>query len=379
MLLNLGYYEGMPVYSDTERAMNKHIALIGASGGGKSVEAQRIISNIIKEKGTVFIVSSHGTFADDQILSYYKDTINSARNDIYAYDGGVPCRMFEPVKFSDGTFEKPADTSGAVSDILSRALSLGSKQSSILRCATDYVINTGSYEKKGFTAIGEALKSAGDKKSAELFDRMRSLFSHNLFYHGDGLIERGMVNVVHLDKLDLETQAVMEELLLSYIWRLANADQFKRQPIYLFIDECQNVMSGNKGTLAQMISEGRRMGINLILATQMNLQGTTNAVQQRISQCGLMMFFRPAANRMNLTAKMISPNDVMTWTLNLKSLKVGDFVALGEFCVLDEKVDYPLVIQANTDMIKNFDAKYYFFDKTESNMCIEVEGTITNN
>lgn len=373
MLLNLGYYEGMPVYSDTEQAINKHIALIGSSGSGKSVEAQRIISNIIKEDGTVFIISSHGTFADDQILPYYKNSINSARSDIKAYDTGVPCPMFERVEFADGTLENPADTSGAVTDIISRALSLGVKQESILRSATNHVMNTGSYRKKGFAAIGDALKSAGDKNCTELYDRMQFLFIHKLFYHGEGLIRQGMVNVVHLDKLDLKTQEVMVELLLSYIWRLANADQFKTQPIYLFIDECQNVMSSSKGSLALMISEGRRMGINLILATQMNLQGTTNAVQQRLSQCGLMLFFKPAANRMGLTAKMISPSDSVTWNMNLRSLKVGDFVAIGEFSVMDEKIDYPLVVQANTDVIKKNDEKFHFFEKEESDKCSKIE------
>lgn len=115
------------------------------------------------------------------------------------------------------------------------------------------------------------------------------------------------------------------------------------------------------------------MGINLILATQMNLQGTTNAVQQRLSQCGLMLFFKPAANRMGLTAKMISPSDSVTWNMNLRSLKVGDFVAIGEFSVMDEKIDYPLVVQANTDVIKKNDEKFHFFEKEESDKCSKIE------
>ena len=88
------------------------------------------------------------------------------------------------------------------------------------------------------------------------------------------------------------------------------------------------------------------MGVNLILATQMVLQGTTNTVQQRLPQAGLMLFCKPAANRMALTAKMISPGDVDTWVLRLRNLRVGEFVAVGNYCIAGLPISYPVIIDA---------------------------------
>ena len=100
------------------------------------------------------------------------------------------------------------------------------------------------------------------------------------------------------------------------------------------------------GALAMMISEGRRMGINLILATQMILHGTTNAVQQRISQCALILYFKPAINRIPLTARMIAPSDRNRWAMILGKLQVGEFVATGNLLVANRSICYPIKVCA---------------------------------
>ena len=104
--------------------------------------------------------------------------------------------------------------------------------------------------------------------------------------------------------------------------------------------------SSSDGPLAVMISEGRRMGVNLILATQMILQGTTNSVQQRISQCGLILYFKPASNRVALTAKMINPINESKWLMALKDMKVGEFVASGAISIMGRSVSYPITVSA---------------------------------
>lgn len=118
--------------------------------------------------------------------------------------------------------------------------------------------------------------------------------------------------------------------------------------------------------LPRMISEGRKFGVNLILATQMILQGTTNAVQQRISQCGLMMYFKPAANRINMTAKMINLNSEAAWVRKLRALKTGEFIACGEFIYSDQKIDLPLVITADTAQIAEFPHERIYVEKMQN-------------
>ena len=73
-----------------------------------------------------------------------------------------------------------------------------------------------------------------------------------------------------------------------------------------------------------------------------------------------MLYFKPAANRISSTAKMINPNSEVAWVKKLKSLKVGEFVASGNFIINGRHVDSPIVITANVDEIKDFpeEAKY---------------------
>lgn len=344
--IDLGKSNKFPVYWDLKNSLNSHVALIGASGSGKSVQAQRIICEIVKAGGTVLVINAHAAFTEDQLFDKYKDCIDKYRNDIEVYDTGIPCQLFEPVRFMDGTVEKRVDTIGAITDVISRAYKFGVKQKATLRHAVGYVMDEQLYDKNGFEAIGYGLKIIGDKTSEEVYERMLPLLEHNVFRAGEGLISKNKINIVHLSKMDLTTQEVVSELLLSHVWRLANADQFKENNLFVFIDECQNMDASSNGPLAVMISEGRRMGVNLILATQMILLGTTNSVQQRISQCGLILYFKPAANRVALTARMINPSNESQWLATLKDIKVGEFVAAGDISLAGRKISYPILVSS---------------------------------
>lgn len=344
--IDLGKNGSYPIYWDLKRSVNSHVALIGASGSGKSVQAQRIICEIVKAGGTVLVIDSHAAFTDDQIFEKYRECIDKYRNDINAYETGIPSHLFAPVRFADGTLEKKIDTVGAITDVISRSLKFGVKQRATLRTAVEYVMNNDLYKEDGFEAIGAGLENNGDKTSVEVCERLLPLLKHNIFRDGDGLIVDNKINIVHLSKMDLTSQAVVSELLLSHIWRMANAEQFKERNLFLFIDECQNMDSSSDSPLAVMISEGRRMGVNLILATQMILQGTTNSVQQRISQCGLILYFKPASNRVALTAKMINPINESKWLMALKDMKVGEFVASGAISIMGRSVSYPITVSA---------------------------------
>jgi hypothetical protein len=44
----------------------------------------------------------------------------------------------------------------------------------------------------------------------------------------------------------VNSQMGMTEILLAYVWRMANAEQYKSHGIYLVLDECQNARSGGK-------------------------------------------------------------------------------------------------------------------------------------
>ena len=348
--INLVYMGSLPVTIDTENTLNGSIAIVGASGCGKSVELQRIACENVLNGQTVLVISQHGTMAEDQIFEYYKEVFDKYRTDVYATDEGVPCSLFRPIRYCDGKSESVEEMVGALADVLSRALKLGKRQKSVLNTALMNVYDENLYQCEGLSSLELVLKQMDTKNSLDLLELLKPILRKNIFKDGE-LVNEGRLNIVHLERMDLTTQEIVMEILLSYIWRLANADQFKRQPICVFLDESQNIASGAKSPLALMLSEGRKMGVNIVLATQLISNNTQNAVQQRPTQVGLMLFFKPALSQINSTARLISSKDDGTWTRRLRTLKVGEFVAVGNFRVAGKTIDYPLVVSANVDKI----------------------------
>lgn len=70
---------------------------------------------------------------------------------------------------------------------------------------------------------------------------------------------------------------------------------------------------------------------------------------------------------MNITAKMINPNNEARWVKKLRSLKTGEFIACGNFIVCGQPISDPLTITANTNVICNFpgEEKYVRFQASE--------------
>lgn len=331
MFLDIGAYRGKAVTMDVDNSLNSHVAVIGVSGCGKSVQCQRMICSAIKQGGTVCVFDSRHVLADDQIFWKYQDFFKQNIRKINAEKTGIPCDLFTPLLYADGTMENPIDTIGALTDVLGQVLKLGYMQKAEIRYAIQSVYDRQLFEKMGIAAIDVVLNEIDGKRAREIKEKIYPLTVHNIFRSGGQLLEKGKINVFRLSHYDLATQEMVIEMLLSYIWRLANAEQFRKNKLFIFIDEVQNLSSGKNSVLAQMLSEGRKFNISLLLATQLIAEGSMSVVEQRMTQSGLMLYFKPAANKVNATARLIDSNMVNDWGRCLRQLGVGEFIAVGSF------------------------------------------------
>ena len=341
--------EGHPVLLDEDNAINKHTAIIGASGSGKTVEAQFMLKQVAAQMGTVVALNFHGALDSDQIFPLFKDDFDHLVTRFSAHDEGLPMDLFDPLVYPDGSDEDHVDTVNAATDVLCRAAKLGTKHRGILRAAIEQAYHGNS--SVTCEDVGKCLKGSSTKDISEVYERLHFIFERDIFKRGQEVFTAGRINIIDLYKFDPGVQQILQEIVLSQIWRLAVADKFKESPIYLFVDEIQNAASGVESALASLISEGRKMGVNLVLATQLVLQNTDKSVQQRLPQCGLLLFGRPVANRMKQTAKMINPGDIDAWVIRLRNLKVGQFVAVGNFKIKGVSIDYPMVIDARFEPV----------------------------
>lgn len=334
------------VYFNTDISMNNHMLLLGKSGSGKTVQAQKLMIEIVKQGGTVVAVDMHQTLSGNQIFWKYKEDFNKYLTEIDAYQNGICCNFFEPLVYADGVQEHLSDTVDAVTNVLGRTLNLGMSQQAVLRTAVGYVAQEGGFEREGFRAIDHALARMGSKVADGIAERLHQLSAHNIFRSGQWFAQKGHINVVRLGRFSLGTQELVAEMLLSYLWRLAMAGRLIEGGLYAFVDECQSLLSGKNSSLAQILSEGRKFNLNIILATQQLLQGSASVVQQRLTQCGMILLFQPDVNRVNQIAKMVDVASTGEWRLMLRNLKQGEFVTHGALMVGGSIVEYPIRVSA---------------------------------
>lgn len=349
-MIDLGDYKNKVVCFDSETALNRHILILGKSGCGKSVQMQRIISDLSQQGKTLVVFDMHSVASKEQIFPLFRDVIEKNSCEIDAYHNGISCDLFLPLTFPDGGVEKKIDTVGAVVDVLARAVKLGSGQRAVLRKAVSHVANTGEYNKLGLWAIDCALAKEGTVAAEAVREKLYQLTAHNVFRPGKLFLERGKINIIRLSRFDLETQRVVAELLLSYFWRVAVTSKFSKDGVYLCVDELQNLSSGKESALNQMLVEGRKFNTNLILATQQFEPKSTSLVQQKLMQCGLILLFQPNTAQAGILAKLVDSNDVKSWTKILQTLGKGEFVTLGPLTVNGVSVSKPLKVSAKIEL-----------------------------
>ncbi len=105
----------------------------------------------------------------------------------------------------------------------------------------------------------------------------------------------------------------------------------KNLPKVVVLDEAQNLDLTENAPVAKYLTEGRKFGLSLILATQTmeNLKGDKLS---RLFQAGHKLFFRPSENEFQEHAKLIQSSvggTVQEWVEKLASLKKGECYSLG--------------------------------------------------
>ena len=349
MKINIGKNSGMDVYFDTEISLNKHVVSIGKSGGGKSVQNQRIMTEIIRNGGTVLAFDYHQTLADEEIFVEHKDFFKKHVTDVDVYESGIQCPLFTPVTFADGSHEKTIDTVGSVVEIISRQYDLKCRQQATLRSACETVEAANLYYKQGISAIAGLLKADGSDVAKGVSEKIYSLTAHNIFRDGKLFLKNNAINVVRLSKLDLKTQVVVTEIVLWYLWRLAATMLFRDTGLFIYLDESQNLSSGPRSILAQILSEGRKFNLNLLLATQLLSLNSSQEAKRLLMQCGLIQFFQPSVKEIKATADIIDHFYAEKWCSVLSVLEKGEFVAMGQLIINGKLTDRALKVSARSD------------------------------
>lgn len=345
--IRIGTYHGGDVFWDAEAAFNRHMGVLGNTGSGKSVMLQKLAIELARQGQTILWLDHHSVIAENQVFEGHRLDFEEHLNVLDAYNDGIPCDLFSPLTFSDGEMERAVDSAGALVNILSRTMQFGTRQQAALRRAIHCVQQTKALEEQDLRALDSALEKETTAIAEGVREKLFPLTGRNVFRPGDWFMKTGNINVVRLSKFDADTQIFIGEILLAYIWRLAQKFQFKDNPIFVVVDECQNFPSGKGCTLGRILAEGRKFGVNLVLATQqLSLLQTSSEVQKRLTQSGLLLLFQPNKLQVSAMARIINPVAPDKWTGVLRGLGRGEFVAMGSLLVNNRLTESPLKISA---------------------------------
>lgn len=339
----LGMYEGQKVYHNMRESMSGHIVITGKSGSGKTVKAQQLIMETVTNNCTVLTFDFHGVLVDDEIFPPLRQKFSNYVNSIDVYEDGIKCNLLTPIENLEGKIEKAIDVIASITDIFSKYFRFGSNQRSVLYNALKFVADEKMYDKNGIQSLGEALSCIHSKTAFSISERVECLTSHNLFRPGEFFLKENKINILRLNGFDDEMQKFATEMVLRYVWRLALAGQFKKRNVCIFVDEVSNFSKGDS-VLKKLLTEGRKLGVHLILATQ-HLDGL-GKLGHELLQADMILYFKPDDAQIRAVAKLIHGQNIDRCSMVLSNLSQGEFIAVGKKVINDKEINYPLKVNS---------------------------------
>ena len=230
---------------------------------------------------------------------------------------------------------------------LGASQSLGLRQQGILREAVISAIEC--RRKHPDVSEAEALISAFKKKNESawnvVYQRLWSLLYSGVLNQNGRSIEAEKINIIDLSELDMLTKGMVGEMLLSWVWRMVCYSGLPKDfgGLTVVLDEFQHFSLKKDAVLRDILREGRKFKLNLILGTQ-TFEVFPKEVLGILNQASTHLYFRPPLQEASKLAKMIDPAQADYWRARLLNLRVGECIATGELEVNGQRIMRPLVL-----------------------------------
>ncbi len=322
-----GYIEGTDIMIDiSEEAVNQSILITGDSGSGKTVAMKRIEVERAKAGQNVLAINYGGTHED--ILSD-----DSHYHVIKAKREGIPIPLLEPFSSEDGGKEEDADVCEAITDVFSQTEGLGFNGRYLLEEACQNAIELRETYDDDMECLRDGILLLEEGEAEYLMAKFRKIFKRARFHKILDLWRPGKVTVIDLSGYPRPTQLTITQLILSALWRNHQIyGQRMGTGTMIALDEFQNLPLKDGSILAQILREGRKFNLSLLLATQtlFTFDTTKRIVLQ---QPGTKLYFKPVETELKKIAKQFPDMAAADAERLLQGLGVGECLACGEFVI----------------------------------------------
>lgn len=208
-----------------------------------------------------------------------------------------------------------------------------------------------------FSAIEAGLEEIGTEKALGVRDKIWPLLKCKVFRKSEKEIQLNNVNVISFEGFEADLKKVIVEIFLKNLWKKAR--EARANKITVVIDEFQNLMLGKNSSIEQMLREARKYGVDMILATQ-TVATFSKETLVALNQAAVRLYFRPAVSEAKILAQKIDGTNVERMILQLKHLKIGESIAIGDLEIEGRHIGRPIIVK--TDYKTDY--------KTETGYCI---------
>ncbi|WP_066633165.1 ATP-binding protein [Desulfolucanica intricata] len=323
---------------------NRHMLVFGASGAGKTYTIQALLCELGNAGQNSVIVDYTNGFTNKQleplVVKMLKPKQHVIRREPLAVNPfRKQCDYIDDLELE----EEPSITAQRVSGVFAEVYQLGDQQQSALYNAIrDGVAQEGNnFNLKGLIKRLDNIKQGGGPSAASaasVISKIQPFVDMNPFGEEDINSWEALFNdqyarshIIQLAGFMKDTSRLITEFALIDLYWYYRARGNKNDPKVIVLDEIQNLDHRLDSPLGQFLTEGRKFGISLILATQ-TLSNLDKDEKDRLFQASHKLFFKPADTEIKSFAQILSDatgNKVDEWVQRLSSLQRGESYSLG--------------------------------------------------
>ncbi|WP_182440111.1 DNA phosphorothioation-dependent restriction protein DptH [Colwellia sp. RSH04] len=331
-----------PVYWEygNKELANRHLIVFGRSGQGKTYCIQGLLMELAKHQLNSMVIDYTNGFLPEQLEPEFKNKVQP-RTDLVVH------KPLELNPFSKQTQEvagfkisdKAHDVASRVASVFNAVYSdIGSQQLPTLIKVIEEGIDLYGADYR-FDKMLKDLQEEG-KHGEALANKLHPMVRANLFsceessqgWEGIFKSQHPTTRLIQLARLSRDIWRLATEFILWDLYSYACTNGNKNNPLPVVLDEVQNLDQKLDSPLGKMLTEGRKYGLSLILATQ-TLSNLKKDEQDRLFQAAHKLFFAPAETEIESYAKLLEQavpaSNKKAWLQELAKLKKGECISVG--------------------------------------------------
>lgn len=311
----------------SESAQNQHLLILGRSGSGKTYALKAIEESLVKDGACVIALNFGDTH--DGVSGEWVKWMRIREN-------GFPFRLL--------TEKNPDDSAAKALGMFETVGKLQSRQRRVLRKALRKTAEVNSTNE--IPILREVMRRMGfgddsTEEAVEILDGKFYEFFHAVTIKEQEVIVPGKLVVLDFSGFMQMTQRMLTEFAMSALWQQIRSVP-PEVPTYLVADEFQNLRLREGSALGEILREGRKYRLNLLMATQ-TIATFPKEFRALLDMPATKLFFQPAESDIkNIAAYLpFSKGDCRNI---LCELKQGEALAVGEFQIENTVIATPLVV-----------------------------------